>query len=108
MVKKVERDGKIGVLISRGYGAGWSTWCGIPDKAEEMVFSPEIIELVERGAGEKEIIQKAEELFGTDGYYGGVDGLTVIWVEKHKVFRISEYDGAEDIEFFSPDNYYEA
>lgn len=49
MVKKVERDGKIGVLISCGYGAGWSTWCGVPDKVEEMVFSPEIIELVGKG-----------------------------------------------------------
>ena len=26
MVEKLERDGKVAILYSPGYGAGWSTW----------------------------------------------------------------------------------
>ena len=48
-MEKVIREGKVGVLISPGYGAGFYTW-GAPIEA---IFNPTLIELVEQ--------QKVEE-----------------------------------------------
>ena len=95
-MKKLIRDGKVGVLISKGYGAGWSTWN--PRYEEEMLFSPEIIELVERNASFDEIEAKAIELWGDDIYIGGIyEELTVYWLEQGTKFVVTEYDGSESI-----------
>lgn len=94
-MKKLIRDGKVGVLISEGYGAGWSTWN--TEHGEEMLFSPEIIELVEQNAPSEAISAKARELW--DGYVCllGVEGLTVKWIPQGTMFFVAEYDGAESI-----------
>ena len=42
-MEKVIKDGKVGVLVSPGFGAGFYTW-GYP---EEAIFDPTLIELVE-------------------------------------------------------------
>jgi len=52
---KIIRDGKVAVLYSPGYGAGWYSW---NTDCKECVFNPEIVKLVE--AEEKEKI--TEEL----------------------------------------------
>lgn len=90
---KVVRDGNVAVLVSRGFGAGWSTWnCD----ASACLYSPEIVALVEAKAAPTEIGQKAEELW-PDGYWGGASGLTVEWVAAGTAFEINEYDGAESL-----------
>ena len=43
-MKKEVRDGKVAVLVSPSFGAGWYTWHGI----EELIFHPKIVELVEQ------------------------------------------------------------
>lgn len=55
MVERVERytrkDGKIAVLISPGYGAGWSTWA--PEKdVEALLFDAKIVKAVLAGLHE--------------------------------------------------------
>jgi hypothetical protein len=67
---KVIRDGKVAVLYSPGYGAGWFSWHGI----EEL-------------------------LYDVDGYFGGADDLEIEWVDVGREFRITEYDGSESIEY---------
>ena len=42
-MEKVIREGKVGVLVSPGWGGGFSTW-GYPTEA---IFDPTLIELVE-------------------------------------------------------------
>ena len=44
-MEKVIKDGKVGVLVSPGFGAGFSSW-GYPDEA---IFDPNLIDLVENG-----------------------------------------------------------
>jgi hypothetical protein len=94
-MKKIIRDGKVGVLISEGYGAGWSTWN--QKHGDEVVFAPEIIKLVERNASFDEIEAKAIELWGDEFFCGGITGLTVVWIPKNTKFVITDYDGAESI-----------
>lgn len=87
------------VLISRDYGAGWSTW-NIPALATDV----RIIDAFERGVSEEEMHQLCidlglVDLYG-DVYMGGFDTLEIVNVPAGKYFQVREYDGAEWIEIF--------
>lgn len=98
-MEKVIRNGKVGVLVSPGFGAGFSTW-GYPTEA---IFDPTLIELVEN-----EKVQKAVdycEAKWEDNHSGGVQDLRVYWVPEGTKFQITEYDGSESIEFLEHINW---
>lgn len=95
-MEKVIRDGKVAVLLSAGYGAGWGSWnYGIHDV---IMFHPKIVQMVEDGR-EMDITEEwLEKELGLEGVYtGGRDGLYIKWVPEGTKFRIDEYDGAETI-----------
>ncbi len=96
-MEKVIKDGKVAVLISRGYGAGWYSWHG----KKELLFHPAIVEMVEKGQHELITEQFCKELLGIDEKEYlctiGVDGLSVVWIPEGTAFEIDEYDGAESI-----------
>ena len=90
-MEKVIKDGKVGVLVSPGFGAGFSTW-GAPIEA---IFNPTLIELVQQ-----EKVQEAIDFVENtwEGVYsGGVQDLIVVWVPEGKEFIIEEYDGSESL-----------
>ena len=89
---KVIRDGKVAVLYSPGFGAGWFTWHHI----EELVYDPRVVHYVE--TGEKELILSYVGEVYPDVYCGGVDDLQIEWINEGTLFRINEYDGNESIE----------
>ena len=98
-MEKVIRDGKVGVLVSPFFGAGFSTW-GYPTEA---IFDPTLIELVEN-----QKIQEAVDYCESkwpDEYSGGVQDLKVVWVPEGTKFQIVEYDGSESIEFLEDVNW---
>ena len=90
-MEKVIKDGKVGVLVSPGFGAGFSTW-GAPIEA---IFNPTLIELVEQEKVQEAIdfVEKTWE----DVYSGGVQDLIVVWVPEGVEFIIEEYDGSESL-----------
>lgn len=93
-MEKVERDGKIAVLISPGYGSGWSTW----NSHEELLFHPKIVEMVENDRRDEIDEQWIEEELGLkDVYCGGVSTLIVEWLKKGTQFIVEDYDGSESI-----------
>jgi len=85
------------VLISPGYGAGWSTW-----NQHELAIDARIIKKFEEGATWEELSDYCQELGYDQPYMGGFETLTVVEVPRGVVFRIYEYDGAESIEYFDP------
>ena len=100
-MEKLIKNGCVAVLVSHGYGAGWSTW----EHDERMLFDPVLAEMLEDGravegdaAWLKKIEKVAKERY-PDAYLGGLDGLTVHWVPEGSRFRIEEYYGAESIVF---------
>jgi hypothetical protein len=97
LMDKVIRDGKVAVLVSRGFGAGWSTWGG-EQYHETLLFHPKLIEMVEEGR-EREITDEwmEKELGLEDVYTGGTDGLCIEWVPVGTKFVIHEYDGHESL-----------
>lgn len=94
MVEKLIRDGQVAVLISPGFGAGWSTWAG--DNAEAMLFDREIAEALLNKRPPKEIEALADQKF-PDEYKGGLDQVCVEWLPVGTRFSINEYDGSESI-----------
>jgi len=90
-MKKLIRDGKVAVLVSPGYGAGWYSW----HRNEELLYDPSIVEWVEQQAFDKVLTYM--ELKHPDVYCGGLEDLEVNWVSTGDRFRIDEHDGAESL-----------
>lgn len=94
-MKKVIRNGKVGVLISPDYGLGWFS-CN--SYVEQCLFSPEIINFVEKKQHDKITEDFCKKLFDVDRFCVlGADDLIVEWIKEGEMFYIDEYDGAEQI-----------
>ena len=93
MVSKLIRNGRVAVLVSYGFGAGWYSW----HHDQRLLFEPTIVEMLEKNVDPYEIEAYCEKMCGDEIYYGGVKGLSVVWVPVGMQFRIEEYDGAESL-----------
>ena len=94
-MEKVVIDGKVAVLVSSGFGAGWSTWNY--QYGTELLFEPTIVKMLDEGKSEDEILAYCEVKY-PEGYFGGIDDLAVQWLPVGTHFRIHEYDGSESLE----------
>jgi hypothetical protein len=102
MTNKLERDGKVAVLYSPGFGAGWSTWN--PEHAEFLIFDAELVQAALEDNKPKLIA--LVKLTAPDMYTGGVRDLQVKWLPKGTRFEITEYDGSESIRVFDDSDYF--
>ena len=97
-VPKVIRGGKVAVIVSPGYGAGWSTWANNPERA---AFSPEVVAWIEGGGvGEPDLPSDL-----ADEYGGGLVDAEVKWLDVGTAFYIAEYDGNESLVIFGIDGW---
>lgn len=90
-MEKVIRDGKVAIVYSPGYGAGWFSWHGI----EQLVYDPKIVDMVEREEDPDNIVKHCHEVHSESHYYGGAGQLAIYWLDEGTEFYIDEYDGAE-------------
>ncbi len=104
--KEIIRDGKVAILYSPGFGAGWFTW----HQVHELLRDPEVVHLVEcrskvadeeRSYFTDKIVKYCETTYGSNYYYGGADDLEIEWIELGDKFRINEYEGSESIEYLT-------
>lgn len=97
------------VLISPGYGAGWSTW-----NEAGMATDKRLIEAFINGISEADMKQLCIDLGytggfeGTEPYMGGFKNLRVVEIPEGTFFRVSEYDGYESIEVFDDSDWLRA
>jgi hypothetical protein len=109
MTDKVIVDGNVAVLVSGGFGGGWSTWMGnynCRGPNPSIAFDPKVVEILlaglvnknrtQRKATKDKIIEYMAEAY-PDFYVGGIDGLEVVWVPQGAKFHIEEYDGNETL-----------
>ena len=89
-MEKIVRDGKVAVAVSRGFGAGWSTWNDVDP------MDARFNQLFLDGAAD-EAADLCDEL--DLGYAGGAGDVEIVWVPVGTEFQITEYDGAESIEY---------
>ena len=94
-MEKVIRDGKVAVLYSPGYGAGWYSWNW---NHPECVFDPNVVAMVEAGQYDQ-IEAYCKTAYGTELFPGGAEQLKIEWIPVGTKFRIDEYDGYESIEY---------
>ena len=92
-MNKLIDNGKVAVLYSPGFGAGWSTW---NQELPELVFEPAIVQFVETDQWAE--METYVSLKYPDIYKGGMKDLAVAWLPEGTEFQIKEYDGAESIE----------
>ena len=113
----------IAVLVSPGYGAGWSTW-----NCPEIAYDRRVVEYwsefwLDRGlpetygsinrmvshimshGGDKEVENFMEFIGYYNVYCGGWEDIGVEWVPVGSLFRIEEYDGSECLEIFNENSY---
>lgn len=88
---------KIGILVSRGYGAGWSTW-----NYRAMAYDKRVIDFWIKNKGKDlEGDKEAEEAFEKMGYrgvyFGGFEDLGLEFVNVGVPWQINEYDGFETL-----------
>ena len=96
-MNKMIKDGKVAVLVSPGFGAGWYTW---NVHTPECLFDPEVVQMVLDGKDHHDIEAFAEKKYETDTYEfygGGATTLTVEWIPQGKKFYVMEYDGSESV-----------
>lgn len=94
MESKVVRGGKVAVLYSPDWGAGWSTWN--EDIENFLMFDPTLVEYVEND--ERDRIPAYVESVFPDAFTGGAKDLRIMWITQGIQFRITEYDGSESVE----------
>jgi hypothetical protein len=97
-MNKVVRNGKVAVLYSPGYGAGWFTW---NHQHIECLFHPTLVEMVEAGRANeitKDLVHDLLGLSSDDSFFiGGAEQLTIAWLPVGTKFEVREYDGFESI-----------
>ena len=82
------------VLISPGYGCGWSTWNYI-----NLAFDPDIIAAFEAGYTKEQMEIFITSLGYKKPFMGGYEQCKIEEVPKGTLFKIREFDGAEYIEY---------
>lgn len=95
MPEKVIRDGKVAVLISPGFGAGWSTWNSGHEPL--FLFDRRFVEASEAGADVSTVEAIGKELTGDE--YVCVLGwpVRIEWLPVGTPFNVEEYDGSESL-----------
>jgi hypothetical protein len=89
-MKMFKKNGKVGVIISTGFGAGFSTW-----NDRNMAIDFDLVEAFLKGDMTR-FKYIADEKYG-DWYDGGTVSLKVEWVPEGSRFMIEEYDGRESL-----------
>lgn len=116
MCEKYIKDGKVAILVSPGFGAGWSTWEG-----KELAYDKRVVEFWLEHKDDKEFMKDldsyndnankkaAKKQFKEWGYedvfFGGFKDIVLKWLPIGTSFYISEYDGSESLETISNINW---
>lgn len=99
-MEKLIEKGKVAVLYSPGFGAGWYTW---NQTVPQILFDPAMVKLVEKEQFDE--LATYVELKYPEIYTGGMKDLKVAWIPEGTLFRVDDYDGSESIELKESDDW---
>ena len=94
MFEKHIVDGKVAVLYSPGFGAGWSTWA-YDDTNQAMAMDRDLV-LAFLDGGVDALVKITEQKY-PGNYTGGSEDVVVAWLPVGTAFEIREYDGSETL-----------
>lgn len=101
--EKYIKDGKVAVLYSPGFGAGWYTW---NTQHRGLLFDRDLVEPLL--AGKRHEVQAVAERKYPDAYLGGLEDLEVMWLDQGSQFEVEEYDGNETVHVIGTRSYHTA
>jgi len=103
-MNKIEKDGKIAVLVSSEYGLGWST--AYPEHREFLCMDAGIVQAIMDNAPD----EAANIARRKCAYISRFDAekLIIEWVDKGASFEINEYDGYESVHIIGNREYMKA
>lgn len=98
MEKYYNEDGHVGVVISPGFGAGWSTWAE-DDIKLFCTMDKTIVEMALASTSSDDVKKYIEDKFGKDQYIyiGWWNDVEVVFLPVGTAFYINEYDGHESL-----------
>ena len=111
---------EVAILVSPGYGAGWSTWNDDALAYDKRVVefwlahkdNEEFMEEIDSSSsyyGKIPTLKEVEDFFESIGYsniyFGGFNQIELAWVPIGCRWRIDEYDGSDALEILDMDNY---
>ena len=99
-MEKVIKDGKVAILFSPGFGAGWYT---LNKEYPELIFHPEIVRAVLDG--DKQKAAKIASRICPNCVTLGAEELEVMWLDEGTEFEIDEFDGSESVHFIGSRGY---
>jgi hypothetical protein len=116
--KLVTEDGLVLVLVSDGYGEGWSSECRDPSLRKQMILDSRLVQFVASEDFDKKSEQIFTDLcisvFSKDTFMStyeislsvsGFSQLCIEMIPNNSQFRINQYDGNESVEIYNPKNY---
>lgn len=95
------KKGEIKVLVSPGYGAGWSTW---NSDSINLAVDKRIVDFFElhgKNIKRQQLVDFLESIGYEDVYVGGWWDIVIKTVKPNDRFIINEYDGSESLISFS-------
>lgn len=105
--KNVEKyyndEGQVGVIVSGGFGAGWSTWNR--EIGTFLIMDKTLVEMCLSERSSSEVGLYLEGIGVEDFYLGGWGDCSVYFLDKGTHFIIDEYDGSESIQVMNETNW---
>jgi hypothetical protein len=97
-IEKYRKGRQVAVLYSPRYGAGWTSWN--ETYKTFLAMDKGLVELVLNEASREEVDKYIKDKLGPDSYVytGGWRDIAIEWLTEGTAFRITEYDGYEQIE----------
>ena len=94
MEKYYNDKGEIGILVSGGFGAGWSTWAS--SNRDFLTMNKTLIEMCLQNTSQIKVDDYLES-HNIDTYTGGWKDCRVEYLPPNTPFHINEYDGSESL-----------
>lgn len=88
---RLYRGKEVAVIISPGFGAGWSSWN--PNNQEQLLFDADIAEALLEKNYEKAIVIAGDKY--PKAFLDGLEQARVTWVQKGAIIEVKDFDGSE-------------
>lgn len=103
-VERLYTEEGLAVLVSPGYGIGWST-----ENGTDLAIDKRVVQAFMDGVSGEEIERLCKEWGYGDIYAGsGWSNCKIVYIPVGTLFQIREYDGAEWIETYNDSTWMQA
>ncbi len=115
--KVYNNNNEVAILVTNNWGWGWSSEVD-PDSMCKFLYYPPLINYILDGGNTVDLLKSGklsdsgQEIFKdieceSSLFRLGLKNVVVKWIPRGHIFKVSEYDGLETIEYFSLDEWFQ-